>query len=203
MGLEFVANDLRCVRGDITLFDDVGFVLKPGQSLRVHGSNGAGKTSLLRLLCGLSTPEKGEIKWQGESIWGNADFRRELIFLGHAPAIKPDLSAVDNLMFAAAMQGQPLTVSLAKQALQTVGLRSREHLASRHLSAGQKRRVLLARLIAWPAQLWILDEPLAALDVKAVEELECIMTRHLEAGGMLILTSHQDLRLPNSLELSL
>lgn len=171
--------------------------------MRVLGTNGAGKTSLLRLLCGLSTPEQGEIKWCGESIGGNADFRRELIFFGHAPAIKSDLSAVDNLMFAAAMQGRPLSTASATQALQTVGLRAREHLATRHLSAGQKRRVLLARLIAWPAKLWILDEPLAALDVKAVEELELIMTRHLESGGMLILTSHQDLRLPDSLELSL
>ncbi|MBC5764473.1 cytochrome c biogenesis heme-transporting ATPase CcmA [Ramlibacter albus] len=188
------ARHLTCIRGDRPLFEGVGFSLSAGQWAHVRGGNGVGKTSLLRILAGLSPAAEGEILWGGEPI-GSEAFRRELMYLGHQPAVKEDLSALENLQLAAGLDGDVLEVADAERALRRFGLAGREDLPVRFLSAGQKRRVLLARTLTRKAKLWILDEPFTALDVNAVQMLAGIVRDHLAAGGMAVLTSHQEIPL--------
>jgi heme exporter protein A len=186
---------LTCVRGTRPLFSGVDFSVGPGSWAHIRGANGAGKTSLLRILAGLAKPEEGEVRWNGEKI-GGEDFRRELMYLGHRAAVKEDLTALENLEFSAAMDGVELGREQAEDALRRFGLAGREDLPVRFLSAGQKRRVLLAQTVARPASLWILDEPFTALDVKAVEFVSNLVADHVKAGGMAVLTSHQAIPLP-------
>jgi heme exporter protein A len=188
-------HGLTCVRGTRPLFSDVDFAIGPGSWAQVRGANGAGKTSLLRLLAGLSQPDAGEVRWNGERI-GSEEFRRELMYLGHRAAVKEDLTALENVMFAAEMDGVDISEDQAMDALQRFGLAGREDLPVRFLSAGQKRRVLLARTVTRPAQLWILDEPFTALDVKAVDFVSKLVADHVKGGGMAVLTSHQAIPLP-------
>lgn len=192
------ATGLSCVRGERRLFAGLDLAVGPGEWLHVQGENGAGKTSLLRILSSLSPPADGQIFWRGAPISELAeDYRRELLFLGHHGAVKEDLTPFENLMLAAQLDGTPLDETEALKTLARFGLRGREDLAVRFLSAGQKRRVLLARLAVRKATLWILDEPFTALDVKAVDMLSALIEEHLAAGGMAILTSHQSMPLPN------
>ncbi len=186
---------LACSRGERRLFTDVGFALEPGEWLHVQGANGSGKTSLMRLLVGLSPADAGEIRWRGEPT-PSADFRRDLIYLGHHAAVKEDLTPLENLRLSAALDGMALDERAALAALIRLGLRGRENLPVRVLSAGQKRRVLLARLLTRPAVLWVLDEAFNALDVGAVQLLGELIAEHLAAGGMAVLTSHQPLPVP-------
>lgn len=198
------ATALSCVRGERPLFAGLYLAVCPGEWLHVQGENGAGKTSLLRILAGLSPPAAGEIRWQGEPIKALAeDYRRHLLFLGHHGAVKEELTPLENLTLAAQLDGMALDEREALQALARFGLRGREDLAVRFLSAGQKRRVLLARLAVRKAALWILDEPFTALDVKAVEMLSGLIAEHVAGGGMAILTSHQSMPLPNGRALKL
>jgi len=191
-------TDLSCVRGERRLFAGLSFGLAAGEWLHVQGENGAGKTSLLRILAGLAQPADGQIRWRGEPIGNLAEeYHRELMFLGHHGAVKEDLTPLENLLLAAQLDSLRLDEATALQALVRFGLRGREDLAVRCLSAGQKRRVLLARLAVRDATLWILDEPFTALDVKAVEMLSGLIAAHVAAGGMAILTSHQSMPLPN------
>jgi heme exporter protein A len=186
------ATGLSCVRGERRLFAGLDLAVGPGEWLHVQGENGAGKTSLLRILAGLSPPAEGEIRWNGETTRALAeDFRRELLFLGHHGAVKEDLTPLENLTLAAQLDGTQLDEAAALKALARFGLRGREDLPVRFLSAGQKRRVLLARLAVRQAKLWILDEPFTALDVKAVDMLADLVAEHVAGGGMAILTSHQ------------
>jgi heme exporter protein A len=192
------ATALSCVRGERRLFAGLDLAVGPGEWLHVQGENGAGKTSLLRILAGLSPAEEGEIRWQGEPIKALAEeYRRHLLFLGHHGAVKEELTPLENLTLAAQLDGTVLDAREALKALARFGLRGREDLAVRFLSAGQKRRVLLARLAVRKATLWILDEPFTALDVKAVEMLSGLIAEHVADGGMAILTSHQSMPLPN------
>jgi heme exporter protein A len=184
------AHQLTCVRGTRPLFAGVDFAVRPGSWAHVRGANGAGKTSLLRLLAGLAQPEEGEVRWNGEKV-GGEDFRRELMYLGHRAAVKEDLTAVENLLFSAEMDGVDLSRDAADEALARFGLAGREDLPVRYLSAGQKRRVLLARTVTRPAKLWILDEPFTALDTKAVDFVSRLVAEHVQGGGMAVLTSHQ------------
>jgi heme exporter protein A len=198
------ATGLSCVRGERRLFAGLDLAVEPGEWLHVQGENGAGKTSLLRILASLSPPAEGEIFWQGESIRALAeDYRREILFLGHHGAVKEELTPLENLTLAAQLDGAALEEVVALQALARFGLRGREDLAVRFLSAGQKRRVLLARLAVRKATLWILDEPFTALDVKAVDMLSALIAEHVSGGGMAILTSHQSMPLPNGRVLKL
>ena len=198
------ATGLSCLRGERRLFAGLDLAVGPGEWLHVQGENGAGKTSLLRMLASLAHPEEGEICWHGESIQELAeDYRRDLLFLGHHGAVKEDLTPFENLKLAAQLDNTPLADKDALQALGRFGLRGREDLAVRCLSAGQRRRVLLARLAVRKAPLWILDEPFTALDVKAVEMLSCLIEDHLAGNGMVILTSHQSMPLPNGKVLKL
>ena len=184
------AHSLTCVRGTRPLFSGLDFSVGPGSWAHVRGPNGAGKTSLLRLLAGLAQPEEGEVRWNGRKI-GSEDYRRDLMYLGHRAAVKDDLTALENLQFSAAMDGFQLSREDAEEALVRFGLAGREDLPVRFLSAGQKRRALLAQTVARPAKLWILDEPFTALDVKAVDFLSNLVADHVKAGGIVVMTSHQ------------
>lgn len=185
------------MRGERQLFAGLDFTLESGQWLHVRGENGSGKTSLLRLLSGLSVPAAGEIRWCGELVREmGALYREKMLFLGHQGALKEDLTGLENLTFAAALDGAALSDAQALVALRRFGLGARAELPVRVLSAGQKRRVLLARLLTRNARLWVLDEPFTALDVKAVDMLSALITEHLTAGGMAVLTSHQTMPIP-------
>ena len=190
------ASNLECVRGEKSLFRDVSFQLEAGACLMVQGANGSGKTSLLRMLCGLAQPAQGEIRWDGEPIRKLAeDYRGELLYCGHVGALKDDLTALENAQISATLAGAPVAEEAARQALRQLGLKGREDLPARVLSAGQRRRVALTRLLLEKRRLWVLDEPLTALDKAAVATLCGVIDAHLAAGGMAGLTSHQDLPL--------
>jgi heme exporter protein A len=191
------AHGLTCVRGDRRLFAQLDLAVNPGEWLHVRGENGAGKTSLLRLLAGLSQPAEGEIRWCGQPIQASdSTYRHNLLFFGHHGALKEDLTALENLGFSAAMDGATFGEAEALAALYKFGLKGREELPVRVLSAGQKRRVMLARLALRKAPLWVLDEPFTALDVKAVDLLSQLITDHVAGGGMAVLTSHQTMPIP-------
>ena len=188
----FSVSNLSCSRGDKRLFAGVSFALQPGEWLHLEGDNGVGKTSLLRLACGLSALEQGEICWQGQSVTQNSDeFRANLAYLGHQLALKEDLTPLENLITDAAIAGRHLTRLQAKEALAQLGLKGREHLPVRVLSQGQKRRAALARLLVSDAKLWILDEPFVALDTAAQNVLCQFIHAHLSKQGMVLFTSHQ------------
>jgi len=190
-------SGLECVRGDRRLFKDICFSLRPGALLQVHGPNGSGKTSLLRMLCGLVAPAHGDIQWQGSSIRAmGEEYFRAVTYLGHLPAVKDDLSALENLLISAELSGIQLSEEKAIVALRRMGLGGREMLPAKVLSQGQRRRVALARLLVAGTTLWILDEPLTALDSAAVQLMQTIMEEHLRKGGMVILTTHQELSVP-------
>lgn len=195
-------SGLSCARGERTLFADVSFTLGEREWLHVQGSNGAGKTSLLRLLVGLSPPLAGEIRWRGEPA-PSTEYRAEMIYLGHHAAVKEELTPLENLRLAASLDDLDLAEHDALAALVRLGLRGREDLPVRVLSAGQKRRVLLARLLTRPAKLWVLDEAFNALDVGAVDLLGHLIGEHLARGGMAVLTSHQPLPVPGGRVLTL
>ncbi len=187
---------LSCSRGDKRLFSGVTLSLQPGQWLHLEGDNGVGKTSLLRLVCGLSALEEGEISWKNQSVVKNPEeFRTDLAYLGHQLALKEDLSPLENLQADAAVAGRTLSEPEALAALAQLGLRGREHLPVRVLSQGQKRRTALARLAVSQAKLWILDEPYVALDPTAQNALSEVINAHLANGGMVLLTSHQSVAL--------
>ena len=197
-------TDLACVRGERRLFSDLAFDLAAGEWLHVRGENGAGKTTLLRTLVGLAHPAEGEIRWRGRPTRESGDeYRREMLYLGHHGAVKEELTPLENLQLAAALDGRKLDDRDTIATLHRFGLKGREELPVRFLSAGQKRRVLLARLVTRQATLWILDEPFTALDVKAVEMLSALIGEHLATGGMAILTSHQAMPMANGRAITL
>ena len=189
-GLEL--RDLGCQRGRRRLFQGLNAALAPGQLLRVSGANGAGKTSLLRMLCGLLQPSQGQVLWQGRSVHREREaLLRELVYIGHGAALKDDLSALENLQAAARLAGLAPDEAAARQALADAGLGGREQVPARILSQGQRRHAALARLPLSPARLWVLDEPFNALDTAAVAWLLGLVEAQLQRGGMVVLTSHQ------------
>jgi heme exporter protein A len=191
------ADNLECVRGERRLFAGVGFRLDGGELLYLQGRNGAGKTSLLRMLIGLLPPEAGEIRWRGVPIrQAGDDFRGDLCYLGHLNAIKEELTPLENLLAAARLADEELSEDEALDALEQVGLAGREDLACKYLSQGQKRRVALARLVKERRPLWILDEPFVALDVAAVDWLAGLISAHLQRGGLAVMTTHQPVAIP-------
>ncbi len=187
-------SNLACVRGDRRLFKDVNFLLEPGGLMQVGGPNGSGKTSMLRMLCGLSNPALGEITWCGTAIRSlGGDYYAAMTYMGHLSGTKDDLTVVENLRISSALAGLEINETQACKALKHMGLGGRETLPVKVLSQGQRRRVALARLLVCQTKLWILDEPLAALDVSAVKLMRSILEQHLEQGGMVVMTTHQEI----------
>jgi heme exporter protein A len=188
-------SNLACSRGDHRLFSGLSFKLDFGQIMQVQGANGSGKTSLLRTLCGFITPDEGDIIWRGENIRElDEEYFAEMMYLGHLNAIKDELSALENLIVSAGLSGVELKEKEAMVALRRMGLRGRELLPTKVLSQGQRRRVALARLLVSDARLWVLDEPLTALDVGAVALIQELIAEHLARQGMVIFTTHQPLQ---------
>jgi heme exporter protein A len=192
------AIDVQCVRGERCLFSDLQLHVGPGECLHVAGDNGAGKTSLLRILAGLLAPTQGRVQWNGADIAGaREEFGSDLAFVGHLNGGKDDLTALENVRFEAALRGTEAGEAAALAALARIGLADHADVSVRHLSQGQKRRVALARLCgAARVPLWILDEPFNALDAGAVNVLYTLIEEQLAHGGMVVLTAHQAVRLP-------
>jgi heme exporter protein A len=192
--------NLECVRGERRLFAALALRILPGTCLHVAGENGAGKTSLLRILVGLLEPTAGFVRWRGADIRRlREEFWRELVYVGHANGIKDDLTALENVRFARALRGTSGAVPVddAGAALQALGLSGRANTPVRFLSQGQRRRVALARLLLAPAPpLWVLDEPFVALDARGVVVLSARIAQHLGGGGIVALTTHQEVPLP-------
>lgn len=190
------AVDLACQRGDRLLFAGLDLRLGPATLLHVRGRNGSGKTTLLRALCGLLHTDAGQIRWRGEDIRELAEeYRRELLYFGHLNGIKADLTGLENLQIAVTLDQQPAPTAALRAALARIGLAGYEDLPTRLLSQGQKKRVALARLILSKAPLWILDEPFTALDTDAVTLLETLIAEHVADGGLVVLTTHQEVAL--------
>ena len=189
------ASRLECVRGDRKLFSGISFTLKSGGILHLEGANGAGKTSLLRIVLGLASPESGEVRWNDAPIRAlGEEYRRELAYCGHSTALKDDLSALENTQAATALAGRNMDRAAALAALDRAGIAAATaELPVRSLSQGQKRRAALARLPLSGAKLWALDEPFAALDAGGVEWLRKLLETHVAAGGLALVTSHQAL----------
>lgn len=197
MSVHLQGHALVCERDERRLFDGLNLSVRSGEMLKITGANGAGKTSLLRVLVGLMTPTAGEVRFNGQPLpRGLPDLARHLLWLGHAPALKLSLTPLENLSWLCAL-GAPANRIAINAALATVGLAGYEDQPCQRLSAGQRRRVALARLYLAPAPLWLLDEPFTALDAASVAALEAHLQRHCEEGGAVVLTSHHELsRMP-------
>ena len=187
------AVDLECVRGDRPLFSHFSFGLAPGELLHVRGRNGSGKTTLLRTLCGLTHPAAGAVRWNGADINALGDeYRDQLSYIGHSNGIQGELTPEENLRVDVTLSGNS-DAEIIRATLERLGLAPYLHFPSKVLSQGQKRRLALARLFVQKKSLWILDEPLSALDVSSVALMTELLVDHLERGGMIVMTSHQEI----------
>lgn len=182
-------KNLACIRNDRLLFRGVNFSLNPGEVLHIQGPNGVGKSSLLRILCGLLEPAEGEILWQGRlSSADPLEFRRSLGYLGHKLGLKERLTVEENVRL---FEGGGNIVAAPLNALERLGVLKLKNHRCETLSAGQKQRVALARLLAKNCQLWLLDEPFTAVDSAGIADLEGVLREHVKGGGLVVLTSHQ------------
>lgn len=187
------ARAINCWRGDRHILRDVSFAVRAGEFLKITGPNGVGKTTLLRIVCGLLPAESGVVEWHGRPMRGTSDeFHAEMAYLGHLNSLKADLTARENLRFLAGLR-QDLAPSDVDGALDRVGILSRGDLPARSLSAGQKRRLALARLLLADATLWVLDEPVTNLDTAGIELVEALVREHIGGGGMALAAAHQRL----------
>jgi heme exporter protein A len=182
------------VRGDRRLFSGLDLSLSPRTFVQLTGPNGSGKTSLLRILCGLMAPAEGEILWDGANIRSlGEDYYTAVTYIGHRPGIKDELSALENLRIANALNGIEISNAAASDALARMGLKGRESLPARFLSEGQRRRASLARLLLCNTRLWLLDEVMTSLDKSAVGLVRSLIEEHLNRGGIAIVATHQEL----------
>lgn len=189
------ARGLTCIREERVLFEALDVNISAGDIVQIEGPNGAGKTSLLRILAGLSQPYDGTVYFQNTPVAQQREnFHQNLLYLGHLPGVKGEMTAQENLAFNLSLQG--LNADCAEQTLAEVNLLGFEDALASHLSAGQHRRISLARLWQSQHKVWILDEPFTAIDKLGVEKLEQLFLQHADNGGCVILTTHQDLSLP-------
>lgn len=183
------ASGLECVRQNRALFRSLSFAIAPGERLRIAGANGSGKTSLLRILCGLLTPSAGEVRWRGDKIDSlREEYSRQIVYLGHAPAVKDDLTPAENLEIACRLAGLAVQADAALEKLGVPG-----NVPVRKLSQGQRRRAALARLaVSESVPLWLLDEPYAALDPQATAIVDGLIAAHAARGGAVVFTTHHE-----------
>ncbi|WP_203344694.1 cytochrome c biogenesis heme-transporting ATPase CcmA [Vibrio fluvialis] len=187
-------KNLTAIRDERVLFEGLSFTIQSGELVQIEGRNGTGKTTLLRIVTGLGDRDDGEIHWNNVNIEADRDsYHQELLFLGHQTGVKRELTALENLRFYQAVHAAGMQEEELYQALTQVGLAGREDVPVAQLSAGQQRRVALARLWLSRQKLWILDEPLTAIDKQGVKVLEALFLQHAEQGGIVVLTTHQDM----------
>jgi heme exporter protein A len=180
-------------RGDRHVLKGVSLNLKLGQLLHVSGPNGTGKTTLLRVVCGLLRPEQGAVSWLGRSIASvRTEYQARLAYASHEPALKADLTALENLRFAVGLKRR-VTVGELRASLERTGVLGCADLPARVLSAGQRRRVAMARVLAMSASLWLLDEPYTNLDAAGTELMTGLLHAHVEQGGAALVVAHHDL----------
>ena len=198
---KLIINDLSCQRGYNQLFTDLSFELNAGEILRISGSNGSGKTSLLKILAGLNSPESGFISYNENDI-KSYQYQLDTLYLGHLPALSPELKCMENLKYLTHLSNED-SKSNFDLALSKAGLESYKNELTGTLSAGQKRRVALSALFLSHSKLWLLDEPFTALDSYAIEIIENQIIKHCNEGGLCVLTTHQDCNIKNLKELAL
>ncbi len=192
----FEVINLGCIRGERRLFRGLNFSAQPGELVEVRGANGSGKTSLLRILCGLAQPVEGEVRWNDKNIRSlGEEYFGSIAYVAHQNGVKDELTAIENLRIAGGVAGNSLGEREAQEILARLGLQKESYLPSRFLSAGQRRRVALARLLITKAELWILDEVLTSLDAAAMALSVGFIRDHLRNGGMAIIATHQDLNI--------
>jgi len=190
------AMNLGCARGERRLFSGLNFSLPAGTFLQAFGPNGSGKTSLLRIVCGLTAPAAGEVRWDGTNIRRlGEEYFAQIAYVAHQNGIKDELDPVENLRISCGVAGNALSKRKAQVVLERVGLSKQKDLPARLLSAGQRRRLALSRLLASPAKLWILDEPLASLDDDGATLARKLISEHLTNDGMAIIATHQEMGL--------
>lgn len=189
-------QSLECVRDDRLLFNELSFAVSDAEVLQIEGANGCGKTSLLRIICGLRLPESGQVLWRGEPVCTNReDYYANMVYIGHLPCIKADLTVSENVRALLDTRSLSVDNAVIETALAKVGLAGYEDAPGKALSSGQRRRILLAFVDLSEASLWILDEPLTALDVQGVKLMESMILEHREAGGSVIFTTHHGMQL--------
>ena len=188
---QFSGTDLVCFRGERTVFTGLGFALTGGEALVLRGHNGSGKSSLLRLMAGLAQPLAGAIAWDDETISEDPEAHNErLHYIGHADPVKPVLTVAENLKFWTALRSADGVDAAISAALKQLGISHLADVPGRFLSAGQKRRVNLARILAAPAPIWLLDEPHTALDTAAMDSLDEAIAKHRSGDGMVVMSAH-------------
>jgi len=192
----FEVQFLECVRDDRLLFSGLSFRLADAEVLQIEGPNGCGKTSLLRIICGLRLAEKGDVLWRDKSIHSNReDYYANMVYIGHLPCVKAELTVLENVRSLLDTRSLSVTDAVIEDALAKVGLATYEDVTAKALSSGQRRRILLAFVALSQAKLWILDEPLTALDVQGVALMETMILEHRAAGGSVIFTTHHGMAL--------
>ena len=190
------AHRLSCIRDERVLFSELSFTLSSGQVLLIEGANGAGKTSLLRILTGFRKPDTGDLFWNDDALDDAQEFYRDTAYIGHHNGLKDTLTAEENLRYAQALASTALTID---NALEHVGLDGYQQTLVRFMSAGQRRRLALARLLCTHKALWILDEPFTSLDRASIKLFEKFIENHVSQGGLAIMTSHHNTAIPHTL----
>ena len=194
-------NNLSCQRGYNLLFENLSFELNSGEVLRISGQNGSGKTSLLKIIAGLNTPELGSIVFD-QNKSNSKKYQIETLYLGHYAALNSELSCIENLEYLTNLNTETISPNF-HDALKEVGLENYEHEFAGNLSAGQKRRIALSLLFISKSKVWLLDEPFTALDLDGIKIIENQIEKHCANGGLCILTTHQDCNIKNLKEISL